>query len=651
MKKLLSVIGVSFLLLFHFTKIINAEVDYSAIKDKETVEIIKKASSVVPNPHITGKMLLFEDKFTVKNQNQAVFKRHVIIKILREAGKGIGFELIPYNEYFEKVKLTIARTIQPDGSIQNVSQDAIKDESLYASLPFYSDIKIKKITFPNVQVGSIIEYEVEFLIDIKSKLGFSYIFTIPTNWTFSLIKFSAVVPKNTPVKFKAERFMNNEPTITSSGNNDVYTWQMEHVWSKGSDEAAAANFMKTRQYVLFSTIKDWSEVNSWTMELMKNQAEPDEAIKTKVHELVADLKEDQDRIIQALSNYVSSQIRYVAIELGMSAYKPYAAADVFKNAYGDCKGKSILLIAMLKAAGIQAYPALLMTSDGGFVIKDIPTFDFNHMIVAVPNGADYKFIDPTADMLAFDKIPYPNQGCDVFILTENKKEDFVYLPIDTPETNKISRTCRLVLKRDLSAEGEEEVILSGQPGWLYRYMAKSTAPEVFKEIFEKAAKFVIPGFNLKKLTCSDYNDLANPFQTKSSFTINNYSTKSDNLLIFQVPLSDPLPSSLFLKTPRESALELRYPFVQENNTTIILPEGYTIKTIPKNLNLDKPEASYKVEYQIKGNKILINENWVLKTAEVSVGRYGVFRSLMQKISNANKENIVLEEKADQTEKH
>lgn len=623
--------------------IVKAEVDYSGIKDKETLEIIKKASSITPNPNISGIMLLLDEKFSVKSSKQAVLKRHVIIKVLREAGRELGTITIPFNEYFEKVKLNIARTIQPNGNIQNVSNEAIKDESPFTALPIYSDIKIKKITFPNVGIGSIIEYEIEFIRDNKSMPGFSYMFALPMNWTFSLVRFSAEVPKGTPVKFKAERFINNEPIITSSGNNEQYAWQIENIWSKGSGEIAVPNYMKVGQYVIFSTIENWQKINDWAIELMKDQCSPDETIEKKVAELTSGTKESKKDIIEPLFNYVSGQVRYVAIELGMSAYKPYPAAEVFRNGYGDCKGKSALLIAMLKSVGISAYPVLLTTSNAGFINKDIPSFNFNHMIVAVPDGEGYMFLDPTADVLSFEKIPYLDQGCDAFILAKDKKEDFAYIPLDSPENNKAMQVYQLALKRDLSVELVEDDTFAGQLDWENRLLAKYTPPEKYKKFVEESARIIFPSLNLKDLTHSDYTDLTTPFKIKASYTISNYARKSANLIIFKAPLQEPLPSILFTKTPREAPLYLKYPFVREEKITIQLPEGYKIKTLPQNFVVDKPTAYFSKEIKEENKKIIIETKWILKTNEISVGKYGALRSMIESIRRSIEEDIILEE--------
>ena len=84
-------------------------------------------------------------------------------------------------------------------------------------------------------------------------------------------------------------------------------------------------------------------------------------IQAKAAELTKGLSTDEDKI-RALYNYVSTQFHYVSLSFGNGRYQPHAAEDVLENEYGDCKDKHTLLAALLKAAGYDAWPALINSS-------------------------------------------------------------------------------------------------------------------------------------------------------------------------------------------------------------------------------------------------------------------------------------------------
>src|SRR5256885_1816734 len=82
--------------------------------------------------------------------------------------------------------------------------------------------------------------------------------------------------------------------------------------------------------------------------LAKDRNKPDPAITAKAQELVQGKTGFRDRV-DAIASFVQSDIRYVAIEIGIGGNQPHAAADTFKARYGDCKDKATLLSSMLNA--------------------------------------------------------------------------------------------------------------------------------------------------------------------------------------------------------------------------------------------------------------------------------------------------------------
>ncbi len=626
-------------------KLINAETNISQIRDKEVVDLLTNTSnSGIQVPKANAFILLLDEKHIIKGNGTLISRKHVMVKVLTEGGKAAGEVIIPFNGYFEKLKINIARTIQPTGEIHNVAKDAIREESPFSDLPVFSDFKIKKIIFPNVQVGSVIEYETEIVENNKFIPGFSFIFTIPVDWIVWRARFSVEVPNSMPVKYKVERFLKDSPLITALNKSKRYTWQADYTYVKGADEPGAPNYMRIGPYIVFSTIESWQKVNEWGLNLAQNQFNPDKAIEQQVNELIKGRKQDKKELIEPLFNFVSKNIRYAAIELGEASFKPYPATEVFQNAYGDCKGKSALLIAMLKYIGIPAYPALLITNNSGFILEDIPMINFNHMIVAIPDGKGYIFLDPTAELVPFGRVPFSQQGCNAFIIKKDKKEEFVKIPLDSPENNKISRQCRLVLNRDFSAEAKESYVYAGQLDWPNRVLIKDTPLEQYKQVFEEVARSVFTSFKLHDFSVSDYNDFKIPFSLTSNYTVNNYARESGKLYSFAAPVTEPLLYSMFSKMPRQTPLNLGFAFVKEEDILITIPVGYKIKSLPKPLVLGGDLAAYIKEIRGAKNKISVYTKWVLKTNEIPVSKYGSFKSMIDKIRKSNEEDVVLEEK-------
>ena len=127
-------------------------------------------------------------------------------------------------------------------------------------------------------------------------------------------------------------------------------------------------------------------------------------MKTFLAGLIKNCKSDQEKL-QKIHAFCAQEIRYVAVEYGQSGHEPHKAETVFMNRYGDCKDQAILLVALLKAAGLKAYPVLIATQGVYDVTEDFPSINFNHAIACAETEGKLIFMDPTASTSALSELP------------------------------------------------------------------------------------------------------------------------------------------------------------------------------------------------------------------------------------------------------
>lgn len=110
----------------------------------------------------------------------------------------------------------------------------------------------------------------------------------------------------------------------------------------------------------------------------------------KVDAIAARSADPVVRMADALQ-LVQDSVRYQLIALGNGNYVPQAPMDTWTKRYGDCKAKTLLLLAILDRLGIAAEPVLANTERGDAVAEMAPAaLAFNHVLVrAHAGGADY----------------------------------------------------------------------------------------------------------------------------------------------------------------------------------------------------------------------------------------------------------------------
>jgi hypothetical protein len=169
----------------------------------------------------------------------------------------------------------------------------------------------------------------------------------------------------------------------------------------------------------------------WNERLAAIDAAQVKALAVKV---VGDTAAPADRAMR-LATFVQQEIQYDASNEGSAdAWLPLASEEVLRSRRGDCKGKVMLLQALLAAAGIESAPVLLRWESGFFVWGATPgSAFFNHVILAVklpaqkvPPGATlvdgpaqgWVLVDPTVTTAAFGA-PLPgHEGLSALLISE-----------------------------------------------------------------------------------------------------------------------------------------------------------------------------------------------------------------------------------------
>ncbi|MFN7128331.1 MAG: DUF3857 domain-containing protein [Brevundimonas sp.] len=150
-------------------------------------------------------------------------------------------------------------------------------------------------------------------------------------------------------------------------------------------------FMTTR-LIQFTDFTEWSAASVLMAPLYAQAStlEPDSPLKARIEEIRAAYSTPAAQAAAAL-RMVQDEVRYLALSMGEGGYVPTAADEVWRSRYGDCKGKTVLLLALLHGLGIEAEAAMVSTTNGDGLPERLPAMAwFNHVLVrAVVDGQTY----------------------------------------------------------------------------------------------------------------------------------------------------------------------------------------------------------------------------------------------------------------------
>lgn len=392
----------------------------------------------------------------------------------------------------------------------------------------------------------------------------------------------------------------------------------------------------------YSSIADWRDVYTWYKELAKGRYTPNADIEAKVQDLTRDLRTDEAKI-RAIYNFVASKIRYVGIELGQSAYQPSYAAEVFEMQYGDCKDKTTLLISMLDLAGIKAYPCLISMAPHERVDTALPfPRQFNHMIAAVPTGADtYIWLDTTAATCSYGDLPYSTQGRTGFLISDTQGV-FVETPIFPPETNQFVSTTELTLSSKGDVQGTLHIQTTGQYSLNTRWTYQQIHPGAVRTTLATELSQQFPGIEVKGGGMSDPDDLNNiPVEIHLGFQVRNYARPLGNSMLLPLPIDEfAVYAETFANEYRTYSLDFGYPMRIEKIISIQIPEGWTA-VLPEDIHHTIEIAELRRQYRQLENVITYRLVFTLKNRILPADAYLAAKSLFVSLASEDGSRLLL----------
>lgn len=146
-----------------------------------------------------------------------------------------------------------------------------------------------------------------------------------------------------------------------------------------------------------STFANWADVSKVMAPLYVTEGTiaPGSAIAGEVAAIMAATDDPLRRTAMALQ-LVQDKIRYLAVGMDGGNYVPQSPARTWDVRYGDCKAKTLLLLAILHAMKVEAEPVLAHATLGDVVPGRVPSaLAFNHILVRSTVGGETLWLDGT----------------------------------------------------------------------------------------------------------------------------------------------------------------------------------------------------------------------------------------------------------------
>ena len=395
------------------------------------------------------------------------------------------------------------------------------------------------------------------------------------------------------------------------GDKLVYTFTKKNILPfKGEPRSVDPSDIATK--LLMSTSPDWKSKSTWFYGVNEDYKsfEANDAIRKKVNELLLNARDENDSVT-ILTHWAGDEIRYLGVTMGKGeGYTLHSGEMNFTDRCGVCKDKAGMLITMLRAAGIEAYPAMTMA---GSRIDYIPADQFNHCVTVFKSRKDgrYHLLDPTWVPFVRELWSSAEQQQN-YLMGVPEGADLGETPVSNPSNHYLKMSGTTNITADGTLEGEYDVTAEGQTdaavrGIFTRAYVADWAANVEKEVLR-----ISPLAQLVKVTYDDpYNYLAGPILMHFKIRIPEYATVAGDELIFTPLLATGFMKRAMPHTAFETGLESRkFPFRDRTSHTVEMNEKIVLPGIKEIVYKPEPDSGEGSGAQYAG--MIKRENNILK---------------------------------------
>jgi tetratricopeptide (TPR) repeat protein len=203
-------------------------------------------------------------------------------------------------------------------------------------------------------------------------------------------------PTAMPVKWKA---VGNgiTPTITESGGMTSLSLTLPVVKQTEMPGDAPPRFQRPPM-IEASSVASWADLSRLVAPLYADTAKyaADGPLAAEVKKIAAQTKDPRTRAYLALK-LVQSQVRYLYRGMENGNYVPQTPDVTWAARYGDCKAKTLLLLAILRELDIEADAALVHSQLGDALPDRLPALGaFDHVLVRAVVDGQTLWLDGTS---------------------------------------------------------------------------------------------------------------------------------------------------------------------------------------------------------------------------------------------------------------
>ncbi len=449
------------------------------------------------------------------------------------------------------------------------------------------------------------------------------------------------VPRNFPLVYTVRNLGNNvEFELTREGDADVYRWTAR--LSMPSREPDAVDISERIPSVEVGVKTTWDDVVFHELRGLEGRLTPSMRMRTLLTSLLQptpDTRLDPEQAARAVYRYVCDNIEPAEPGAGDGT-----AAHIQVDRLGD---RRLILLALLRAAGLDAYPAAARPGEPfmpppNWDLPDRNMFTVPLVRLVLPGGRTH-WLDARFDSLPFGKVADDLSGATVLSYLPGGPL-FDTLP-NLPAEESISFRERLL---QLPGPNSDVVSMSGRSlrrgvEGLKRGQAFAAAePEARKKMVLSSLYPIIPDAAVSRFEALGDDDAASSqsrYEASGKYPLE---VRPDGVRAVSLCLVPPRVVSDQTRnmSGRNTTCHIKSVHLVEERNSFVIPEGAVFGRLPEPAQIPSRFGLYQLRVMRRGdNRVEVIRNYHVPAQRISPWEWGDFLRFLDRVEAAEKQWI------------
>jgi hypothetical protein len=616
-----------------------------------------------------GAALLFKKAktyfyYTEKKGFQSETHYEVKLKIYKKEGLNWANYSIPY--YIGWSELDNDNVFFSEVVTYNLENNKIEKTKLSSKGLFKEKINEywmkKTITFPNVKVGSVIEFKYKLVSENLGRLpDFKFQEIIPVNFAEYKLEVPVNYAYNTTLRgySKIEHESKDESYTQSFTDKHNLTKHLSYIIKKQKFTLKNIPALKEEPYVdnienyrvtienelsqvafQDTPVKKYAETWDDVVKSISKNEKFSKEIQARGYfeEIIKkSFSSDENNLNKAkiIFNHVKSKIKWNG---NFGYYPEIGLKEAYHSNVGNVADINLNLLIMLRSAGINASPVLISTRKNGKTA--FPSRDgFNYLIVSANIDNEQILMDATDLNSTFNILPIRClNGSGRAINMVEQHEEIIVNPTDLSKTTTFVQA---ELLSDGTLKGKVRSSKSDYHAYLFRDKYGNSNQDAYLEKLEADNNLTIEEYKIE-----NEKELEKMIVETFSFSNSKVSNLSGDKIIVNPLLFYTNEINPFKQDIRTMPIDFVFPNQEKYMINIAIPEGYQIEFLPKSTTTMLTDKSVSVNFNISSDKdkIMILSIFDINKSSFEPEEYEDLKNIFKIYIEKQTESIILKKK-------